>query len=184
MFDPNHYDITKIRLPVTGEEFSFFAGNPDALIIRLHYHIGMQFNIIKSLVQSCLKKKYKGPAIIITDMSLSCIYALLRLAGLPHDSGENFYAIPSRLKPHQIASLLQDIINGNPVLSPIIVHEFNFTPLRQTSLMSIIEGVPEKQQARNQNYPIKSVYNNRNMIIRQLTGGSQHSFRCGTFKLS
>ncbi|EMP2221595.1 hypothetical protein RJO47_000336 [Enterobacter hormaechei] len=175
------HDIVHIRLPVAGECDSFPEMQYDAIIVNLHYSISIQFKIIRSLVLQCAKGKHEGPVIIITDMPFICTHALLRLAGLPYGSGENFYAIPSRLKPQQVKCALHDIISGSTELKPLTDHECNLTPLRRASLMAMIEGVPEKQQARNQNCPIKSVYNIRHIVTQQLAGVTQHAFVCGAF---
>lgn len=177
----DYHDAVHMRLPVTGECGSFPEMHYDAIIVNLHYSISIQFNIIRALVLLCAKGKHEGPVIIITDMPCICTHALLRLAGLPYGSGENFYAIPSRLKPQQMKCALHDIISGSTELKPLTDHECNLTPLRRASLMAMIEGVPEKQQARNQNCPIKSVYNLRHIVIRHLAGVSQHAFLCGAF---
>lgn len=175
------YDVTFIPLPVTDKHNLLPAKVPDAVIVKLQYQIDKQFNVIQSLVLSCIQQKYEGPVVIITDMSLECIRALVYLAGLTDDSVGNVYAIPSRLPPQQMKCALQDIIAGTTALKPVFSRVFHLTPLRQASLMAMIEGVPEKQQARNQNCPIKSVYNHRYTVIQQLAGVSQHAFRCGAF---
>ncbi|HGX3398398.1 TPA: hypothetical protein ACNH9M_004546 [Enterobacter hormaechei] len=181
LLDSCHDDFTHIRLPVTGEEIFLSAKNYDAIIVNLRYTISIQFNIIRSLVQYCARGKYGGPVIIITDMPINCIHALLRLAGLPDDAGRNIYTIPSRLKPQQMKSSLQDIITGTSLLKPVNAHKIIIPPMREASLMAMIEGVPEGQQALNQNCPIKSVYNHRYMVTKQLAGVSQHVFLCGAF---
>ncbi|WP_414446497.1 hypothetical protein [Citrobacter europaeus] len=182
LLDACHDDFTHIRLPVTDEQSFFSAKAYDAIVVNLRYSISIQFNIIRSLVLHHTRGKHKGTVIIITDMSMNCIHVLLRLAGLPYGSGKNFYAIPSRLKPLQMKCTLQDIITGTSVLKPVTAHEFNLTPLRRASLMAMIEGVPERLQARHQNCPIKSVYNHRYIVTQQLVGVSQHAFQCGAFK--
>ncbi|WP_172913284.1 hypothetical protein [Pantoea stewartii] len=174
-------EIAHIRLPVAGKCGLFPEMHYDAVIINLHYSISIQFSILRSLVRSCVRGKFKGPVIILTDMSANCIQVLLRLAGLPYVSGDNFYAIPSRLSPQQMKCALQDIITGSTELKPVTAQAFNLTPLRRASLMAMIEGVPEKQQARNQNCQIKSVYNLRHVVIQNLAGVSQHAFLCGAF---
>ncbi|MGA4650072.1 hypothetical protein ACK6WK_22130 [Citrobacter portucalensis] len=178
-FQSYHAECFRLQQFITCEVIH--SKPPVALIINLRSFLAKQCSVLNSLVKFYIERMYTGPVILVTEMTQRCAWALLRMAGLPCGMGNNIYTVSSRLSPDKLQYTLRNIIAGTSTLTPVARHEFNLTPYRIFSLNSMINGLHERQQARRQKRPIKSVYNYRHDIIQKIGVSSQHAFLCGTF---
>ncbi|MBF7979195.1 MULTISPECIES: hypothetical protein [Rahnella] len=154
---------------------------PTGIILYLRGTLSEQITSLRSLVDFYAKKMGKGRVAIISDMPPRCASILLRIAGLTEGRGNNIYMVPTRLICEDMQYTLRSILEGTTTLTPVAQHEIQLLPPRLHALWSMICGLHQSQQARMQNCPIKSVYNHRTLLLKQLGVSSQHAFLCGTF---
>lgn len=154
---------------------------PYGIIIWMRSTLTVQMSILKEVVKLCKSEICRGPIVLITDMSLRCAWALLRIAGLPDKLGGNIIILPSRLTPIAMKEKFCLVFNHENQNSPIIKYKNTVSLCQLKTIKSMINGVSEHIQANKLNVNVKTVYNIRRRILQHLDIPGKHAFYCGTF---
>lgn len=149
------------------------------LVVRLRGILAAQIETLREL--AALISRRPVPVALVTDMSPFCAFALLELAGLPSELAAYVRVVPARLRAERLGWLLHLTLRHDCPIPGVNRFRTELSPLLLTALIYMIVGIPELTLARVQDQSIKTIYNRRFAVLRQLRVSGQHALLCGCF---